>query len=236
MDKAKIDKALVFASRVGDCPNDYLLKEIAPHQDRLYGVAAVHPCLLYTKMSEIKNESKRISDWYSEGKFVACKFYTGYEHYFPGDKVIEEYLMNFEYVGCPAIFHSGDCLAGETKAKLKYAHPLHIDEVAVDFPNMNFIIAHMGFPWVKDAAQVCYKNPNVYADISGFVYGEFQTSDRDKFAKIMHDFVEICSKEKLMFGTDWPISNQESYIEAVNSVFYGQEKIMFKTAEKVFKL
>jgi predicted TIM-barrel fold metal-dependent hydrolase len=235
MDEVFIDKSLVFAGELNDAPNEWVLEQIAPHKDRLLGVAAAHP-MKYKRMSEVQDEVKRIVDWYGEGKIVACKFYTGYDHYYPQDKVIEEYLMELEDVGCPAIFHSGDCLSSVQCAKLKYAHPLHIDDVAVDYPKMNFIIAHMGFPWVRDTAEVCYKNSNVYADISGFVYGNFDYSSKKKFWKVMQDFVDISSYDKLLFGTDFPISNQKSYLDDTEYDTSRHYKKLSYNVAKVFKL
>lgn len=220
MDKSGIDKSLVFAGDLNDCPNEWMLEQIAPHRDRLLGVAAIHPMRLkfgkLAPMSELQDESKRLTDLYAAGKIVACKFYTGYDHYFPQDKCIEDFLMDLEDVGCPAIFHCGDCLNSVKKAKLKYAHPLGVDDVAVDYPDMNFIIAHMGYPWQRDAAEVCYKNDNVYSDISGYVYGEFSESDKIKFKQTISEFLSISSADKLLFGTDWPISNQKSYIKTLD--------------------
>jgi len=118
----------------------------------------------------------------------------------------------------PAIFHCGDCLNSVKHAKLKYAHPLLIDEPATDYDDVNFVIAHMGYPWHRDAAQVCYKNPNVYADISGFVYGEFDREDQLKFERTLKEFLDIAGTDKLLFGTDAPISNQASYVEALDWV------------------
>jgi len=80
MDKAGIDKSLVFAGRLNNLSNELLLKKIAPYKDRLYGVAAVHPNY-FNHMSEVKDESRSIVEWYNEGKIVACKFYTGYDHF-----------------------------------------------------------------------------------------------------------------------------------------------------------
>lgn len=122
------------------------------------------------------------------------------------------YLSQLEKIGCPIIFHCGDCLNTVKKAKLKYAHPLGVDDVAVDYPGSNYIIAHMGYPWHRDAAEVCYKNANVYADISGFVYGSFTDEDRTKWQKVIAEFTDIAPKDKLLFGSDWPISNQTSYM------------------------
>ena len=227
MDEAKIDKALVFAGDLNDCPNNYLLSELKPHRDRLLAVAAAHP-FKFEKMSDIQRDAGRLADLYQAADIVAVKFYTGYDHYYPGDKLVEDYLMDLEDVGCPAIFHSGDCLNSVKCAKLKYAHPLHIDEVAVDFPKMNFIIAHMAYPWVRDAAEVCYKNANVYSDMSGFVYDKFEGDDIRKFSNAINSFLDIAGNDKLLFGTDWPISNQSSYMETVQTLF---EQSMCPAAE-----
>jgi predicted TIM-barrel fold metal-dependent hydrolase len=249
MDKANIDKALVIAGPINDCPNEWMLEQIAPHRDRLLGVAATSPALYkvmndnYTSLNQgmdrsnavhyEQEELKKITDWYGESKIVACKFYTGYEHYYPSDVVL--YLNKLNELGCPAIFHSGDCLSSIKKAKLKYAHPLHLDEVAVDYPNINFVIAHMGYPWVKDTAEVCYKNSNVYSDISGFVYGDFTAHDSYNFKKSLMDFVSICPTKKLLFGTDYPVSNQDSYVRALDDMFYSVQGLTANT-QVAFKL
>jgi len=227
MDKSGIDKSLVFAGSLNDAPNKWLLQQIAAHKDRLYGVAAYRP-------DDVT--AQQLVDWYLDKKIVAVKFYTGYDHYYPYQ--ISYVLSELEKVGCPAIFHCGDCLNSVKKAKLKYAHPLGIDDVAVDFPKMNFIIAHIGFPWHRDAAEVCYKNDNVYADISGFVYGEFNGMDKIKFKKTINEFLDISSSGKLLFGTDFPISNQKSYLNAIDDC-YGEAltaQALTKNVKKVFKL
>lgn len=246
MDNAGIDKSFVFAGELNDCPNEWMLEQIAPYKDRLFGVAAASSGLYKVKSAYSqaetgqfvwygKDEIKKIIDWYGEKKIVAVKFYTGYDHYYPHEAML--YLSELNQLGCPAIFHSGDCLNSVKKAKLKYAHPLHIDEVAVDYPNMNFIIAHMGFPWVVDAAEVCYKNDNVYADLSGFVYGDFSKSDQAKFKKVVHQFTDIAGYDKLMFGTDFPISAQKSYIDTCNEIqFYNGYDYCGDIANKVFNM
>lgn len=253
MDEAGIDKSLVFAGELNDAPNEWVLEQIAPHKDRLLGVASVNPQWEAKYLSSIydterqaadKEAIKKIIDWYGEGKIVACKFYVGYDHYYPSDP--DNFLQALNDLGCPAIFHSGDCLNSVKCAKLKYAHPLHIDEVAVDYPKMNFIIAHMGFPYVRDAAEVCYKNDNVYTDISGFVYGKFEGKDSSKFNKAISEFLDIAGSSKLLFGTDFPIANQLSYIETLKSMadqendfyvkmIYSPEYMTYNT-KRVFNL
>ena len=65
-----------------------------------------------------------------------------------------------------------------------------MDQIAVDFREINFILAHVGSPWVDEALAVALKNPNVYVDISAwqkvardFPLGFAQTLS---MAKLMH--------------------------------------------------
>jgi len=240
MDKAGIDKSLVFASELADYPTYEMLKEIEPHRDRLFGVASWN--FRYTQALSgnygtwaLGNHQRDIlSKLYKAGHIVAVKFYTGYDHYMPGSDQVRYALDEFNRVGCPVIFHSGDCLNSAKCAKLKYAHPLHIDEIAVDYPNINIVIAHMGFPWHRDAAQVCYKNANVYADISGFVYGDFSGVALHKFSEVLQEFLDIAPPEKLLFGTDFPISNQKSYLNAAGMTLSPQA--LSENVKKAFEL
>lgn len=57
---------------------------------------------------------------------------------------------------------------------MRISHPPHVDDVAVDSPNLKAVICHVGNPWIRDCMEVVYRN--VYADISGLVLGDF--SDR----------------------------------------------------------
>ncbi len=47
-----------------------------------------------------------------------------------------------------------------------------VDDVAVDHPDVRFVLAHFGNPWLVDAAEVVYKNDNVWADLSGLIVGD----------------------------------------------------------------
>jgi uncharacterized protein len=44
--------------------------------------------------------------------------------------------------------------------RLKYSNPIHLDDVAADFPEMTIIIAHPSWPWQDEALSVCLHKPN----------------------------------------------------------------------------
>jgi predicted TIM-barrel fold metal-dependent hydrolase len=236
MDDAGIDASLVFAGNIYECSTQRLLASIAGHRDRLLPVGLVSP------LTAGANAVQDLKTQLQKRELVAVKFYPGYEHFFPTDHAVRPYLELLAQYGVPAIFHSGDCHSKVGGAKLKYAHPLHIDELAVDMPNLTIIMAHMGNPWTLDGAEVCYKNGNVYADCSGFISGEFTPRNRESFIRTVRDFMEyVEDSKKLLFGTDWPIvTSQQAYANAMRDALrdmIGTSDLVFSgNAIRVFNL
>jgi len=214
MDEAYIDTAMVFAATIAKFPTIALLGDIANHRDRLHAIAAVS-----ATMGDHRPELDIMDRWLADGSVRGIKFYTGYEHFYPSDERIRPYLELLVKHKRPAIFHSGDCYCKHPGAKLKYAHPLAVDDLAADMPDLSIIIAHMGSPWVLDCAQVVYKNKSVYADCSGFVYGDFGPRRKALFARLWQEFSDITEgSDKILFGTDWPISNMPSYVATIEEL------------------
>lgn len=181
---------------------------------------------------------REISEYLEAGMIKGLKLYPGYEPFYPNDnrlKVI--YDMASEY-GVPVMFHSGDTYA--PTGKIKYSHPIHIDDIAVDFPKLKIVICHVGNPWIKDCMEVVYKNKNVYTDFSGLVLGNFT----EKFERYMKSELEQMityagDPKYLLYGTDWPISNMNSYIKFVNQLDLPQDKkelILWKNAAELFSI
>ncbi|MBK8291241.1 MAG: amidohydrolase family protein [Flammeovirgaceae bacterium] len=181
---------------------------------------------------------REISQYLETGLIKGLKLYPGYELFYPHDnrmKVV--YDMAVEY-DVPVMFHSGDTYS--PKGKIKYSHPIHIDDVAVDFPDLKIVICHVGNPWIKDCMEVVYKNKNVFADFSGLVLGDFS----DKFEKYMKNELEEMityagNPRYLLYGTDWPISNMSSYLNFMKQLDLPEEKkelILWKNAAELFKI
>jgi hypothetical protein len=223
MRRARVDRAAVFAATINGLTTEHLLQEIAPHPKALFGIGTVSPTL-----KAFQPSLPRVERWLAKGDIRGIKFYTGYEHFYPNDRRLRPYMKLLEKHGRPAIFHMGDTYDAIGGAKLKFAHPLHIDDLASEMPNLKIVIAHLGSPWVIDAAQVCYKNKNVFADCSGFVYGSFNQTQRAHFAELWRKFDLITeSSGKILYGSDWPISDMRSYVSVV-------KKLAGRNAAKVF--
>ena len=184
------------------------------------------------------NELDEIREFIKEGKVVGLKLYPGYEPFYPSDDRLNPVYRLAAETGVPVMIHCGDTYT--PRGKVKFSHPLNVDEVAVDNPDVNFLICHLGNPWFRDTMEVVYKNANVYTDISGLVLGNFS----DRFEKFVHRqlqemLVYGAEPEKCLYGTDWPISSMDSYIDFMESLNIPQrekDKMMFENAIKLYKL
>lgn len=151
------------------------------------------------------------------GKYGCVKVYLGYIHQFASDPRYRRIYKLAETYDVPVVFHTGDTYS--TKGKLKYADPLTIDDIAVDYPNVKFVLAHIGNPWIQSAAEVAYKNPNVYLDGSALLIGDMDKLPREKVDEYVVKplawvFGYLEDPKKLMFGSDWPLNNIASYVKA----------------------
>lgn len=167
--------------------------------------------------TDTKVDVARIEAGLKSGKYGCIKIYLGYVHQWAYDKAYEPAYALAQKYNVPVVFHTGDTYS--TTGKLKYADPLTIDEVAVDHPKVTFVIAHAGNPWIESAAEVTYKNPNVYLDGSAFLVGDLSKKapgqvDTYLVKPVSWIFGYLEDPTKLMFGTDWPLTEMKPYVEA----------------------
>ncbi|RSK27312.1 amidohydrolase [Bacillus sp. HMF5848] len=175
-------------------------------------------------------------------KAVGFKIYLGYYPVYAYDEIYQPIYRLAAKYDVPVVFHTGDTYSD--RGLLKYSHPLTLDEVAVMNRDVNFVMAHLGDPWVLDGAEVVYKNPNMYADLSGLVVGTAQ--DIDKYVQsgsvrhLEHALAFCNHYEKLLFGTDWPLIPVDAYIDFIkklipteyhHAVFYHNAYTLFKKAQ-----
>ncbi|MDZ4675417.1 MAG: amidohydrolase family protein [Gemmatimonadota bacterium] len=174
----------------------------------------------------------------TEGRVRGLKLYPGYQPFYPADPHWAPAYAFAAQHGIPVMIHSGDTYSPQ--GKVKYSHPLHVDDVAVDFPDVQFLICHLGNPWIRDCMEVVYKNANVHTDISGLVLGDFS----DRFERYMRkQFQEMLlygvEPSKVLYGTDWPISSMESYLAFMQELAIPANErrgIMADNAIKLFGL
>jgi uncharacterized protein len=180
----------------------------------------------------------RLEDEVQKPNVVGIKIYLGYYPFFAYDDVYKPVYRLAAKYKLPVVFHTGDTYS--ERGYLKYSHPLAIDEVAVTNRDVNFMMAHFGDPWTITGAEIIYKNPNVFADLSGLIVG----TEKDLLSKsegrfldhLRHALVFADSYDKLLFGTDWPLIPIAPYIEFIKNLIPEEfhEQVFYETALKVF--
>ncbi|MCC7243092.1 MAG: amidohydrolase family protein [Acidobacteria bacterium] len=234
MRRNRIDAALVLTSYkvVPGRPSTRAVVEATRHIDNLHVVAG----LSWKNLTQADLDELRAL--LQQGAIKGVKLYPGYEPFYPADQKLAPAYTLAEEFDVPVMIHTGDTYA--PTGKVKYSHPLNIDEVAVDYPRVKFVICHLGNPWFRDCMEVVYKNDNVYADISGLVLGDFS----DRFEEYMRKQLQEMllwgmNPRKVLFGTDWPISTMESYLGFMDELKLpnkDKQLLLYENAAKLFKI
>ncbi len=174
-----------------------------------------------------------------DGLVKGVKLYPGYDHYPINDPSLETVFRIAAKHDVPVMIHTGDTYS--KTAKVRMAHPLLVDDVAVDYPDVKFVMCHLGNPWFQDAAEVLYKNDNVYADISGLTLGEF-TYDFERYVAMrLKDMITYMGDpgRQLMYGSDWPLVHMKPYVRLLGELDFTPEQLQnvaWRTAARLFQI
>jgi predicted TIM-barrel fold metal-dependent hydrolase len=234
MAEAGVDYALVLTS--------YLVTPHRPSTAEVVRAVERWPNLGVVAGISFQNYQERdlreLADFLRAGLVRGLKLYPGYEPFYPHDRRLQVVYDLAEEFDVPVMIHSGDTYS--PRGKLKYSHPLEIDEVAVDHPRVKLVICHLGNPWLVDCMEVVYKNRNVHADISGLVLGEFTDAFEDYMAEQIEDVILYAGEpDRFLFGTDWPICSMRSYVEFVRQLKLDplhRRAILYENARRLFRL
>ena len=110
-------------------------------------------------------------------------------------------------------------------------HPIHLDDVAIDFPDVPIIIAHPSWPWQDEALSVAMHKPNVYIDLSGW--------SPKYFPPQLVQYANTQLKNKILFGTDFPLITPERWMKDFESAGFKEEVkplILKENATRLLKL
>jgi predicted TIM-barrel fold metal-dependent hydrolase len=164
------------------------------------------------------------------------KFHPTVQEFFPNDRLAYPLYEVIAEAKLPALFHTGQTGVGAgTRGggglRLKYSNPLTLDDVAADFPDMPIILAHPAFPWQEEALSVATHKPQVYIDLSGW--------SPKYFPPILVQYANTLLKDKILFGSDYPVLSPEKWVEEFDKLPIKPEvrpKIMKENAARLLQL
>lgn len=147
--------------------------------------------------------------------FRGIKLYPTYQHFFPNDRVLYPMYEACREVGWPVMVHTGSSIF--PGAKIKYGDPVHLDDVAVDFPGLNILLVHggRGF-WYDRAAFLAKLHANIFIEVAGL--------PPQNLLKYFPDLPRL--GDKVVFGSDWPANpGIRANMEAVNELGLTPETV-----------
>jgi predicted TIM-barrel fold metal-dependent hydrolase len=202
---------------------------------RLRPVVTVEP----THGVEIVNEA--ITLWEEDPHIAGIKLFPGYLPFYPHDPRLAPVLEFAHRKDLPVLVHQGDTL--DRKGLVKFARPVELDEVAVRYSDVRFVLCHLGNPWVEEAAEVVYKNENVYADTSGLLAHPsapyFEKMVEQCRRRLYQAIVSIGSAERILYGSDWPLEElglAVALVDGLDLPLEDRERILGGNARRLFRL
>jgi len=153
--------------------------------------------------------AERLEYYVRECGARGLKLLPSYQFFYPNESRLYPLYAKAQDLNIPVIFHIGSSVFKGTR--LKYCHPLFLDDVAVDFPELKIVMAHSGRGfWYDECYFLSRLHKNVYMDITGLPP-----------KKLLSYFPELeKNAEKVIFGSDWPAipTGIKQNIEAIMSL------------------
>lgn len=169
-------------------PNEYVAEHVARAPHRLIFFASIDPA-----QPDFMQELERMhQDFACKG----VKISPIYQGVHPHDKRYYDIYRYCSRHGLPILTHMATTYS--SGVPLEWARPALMDQVAIEFPDLNIILAHLGHPWEGETIALIRKQPNLFADISALYYRPWQ------FYNSMRLAVEYKATARILFGSDYP--------------------------------
>lgn len=192
-------KALLSGMWVDD---DYVADYVSQHPDDLIGFLSVDP----TQEGWRADLERGHQDLGLRG-IKLLSMYAGNK---PSDPELDDLWVYATRHGLPVLLHTGTTFIAQ--APLECTLPRHLDTVAVRFPDVRIVMAHLSHPYGGECAAVIRKHPNVYADVSAIHYRPWQLYNALMLVQ------EYGVWSKLLFGTDYPFATVDNTLEGLRSL------------------
>ncbi|HYH28609.1 MAG TPA: amidohydrolase family protein [Actinomycetota bacterium] len=172
--------------------NDFMAALPERYPGVLMGFGSVDP-----HHDDAVQEVDRIADLGLKG----LKFHPTMQRFDPGDEAFYPIYERMQERGLIALFHTGTCgigagTPGASGTKIRYSHPGFLDSVGADFPGIDWIAAHFGWPWTAECLALALHKSNVWIELSGWAPGYLPPEVKREIGKRLN--------RQTLFGSDYP--------------------------------
>ncbi|WP_435361870.1 amidohydrolase family protein [Haloarchaeobius sp. DFWS5] len=227
MDDEGVDMVFIPALKFGnpdggmemDVPYEAVRDACEQYPDRLKGMAGINP-------REGMDGVRKLERYVEDHDFIAGHLEpygwdrpVNHRQYYP-------FYAKCAELGVPVVMQVGH---SAIQMPSKHGKPLLVDDIALDFPELDIVAAHTGWPWSKELEALAWKHPNVYIGTSGHLPRYWDDN--------LVAFLRSRGRDKMLFGTDYPVFDYPRGLEQVAELELDDEverKLLGGNAMRVF--
>jgi len=199
-----VDKSIVLGFKShyleAEIPNEYIAQYVRQQPDRLIGFIGIDPSRPKEAIDDLRRGHEQLG-------FKGVTIWPAAQDFHPASSAAMRVYAEISVLSLPVVIHQ-DVHAPES-AKMEFARPYLVDEVAREFPDLKIIISQLGYPWIDEAIVLLGKHRNVFADISGLVHHGW-TAYNALLAAYQANIMDA-----LLFGSNFPEAGAATCIEAL---------------------
>lgn len=229
MDRNGIDTVFVPALKFGnpdggmeiDVPHEMVREVADQYPDRIRGMAGINP-------REGMDGVARLAEYVTEHDFVAAILEP-----YGWDLPINHRKFYPFYAKCAELDVPVLMQVGHSAMRMpsKHGKPIHLDDLALDFPGVDFVGCHTGWPWSKELEAMAWKHPNVYMGATAHAPKYWEEN--------VKNFIATRGQDKVVFGTDYPVLDYPETLDQLDDLDLDpavERKLLFENARDLFDL
>jgi predicted TIM-barrel fold metal-dependent hydrolase len=229
LDEAGVEKVLIPSFKVTryrgemlqNCPTEEVAQVVSQAPDRLIGIVGINP---FRVMEAVRELEKGVKEYGFKGALIHPYGYgepLNHRMYYP----IYAKCCELDVPVMMQVGHSAERMPSIV------GHPIHIDDIALDFPELRIIGAHTGWPWTEVMIAMSWKHPNVYIGTTAHAPRYWEPT--------LVRFINTRGRDKVLFGTDYPVLLHKECLTQIADLALREEseaKLLQENAIRVFKL
>jgi predicted TIM-barrel fold metal-dependent hydrolase len=198
LDRSGVSKAVLIASVPGD--ESSVTAAVTQYPDRFHGYFMVNPMQTSPEMP--------VAAGLSSGALRGiCLFPSMHRFSVLDNRLTPLYEIAAAHPGSIVFVHCGALTIGVRKKlgltshfDMRYCNPLDLYAIAMQFPQLNFVVPHFGAGLFREALMLCDLCPNVYLDTSSS--NSWMKYEGLTLKTVFQRALQACGAGRLLFGSD----------------------------------
>ena len=154
---AQLDKAGIEWCLMDDPDNSKTHEFIKHAPEKLKGSVVINP---EKGLKGLEEMEKMVKEWGFKAIYATSFLWKIH----PSDRKFYPFYARASELDLPVFIYT--TMNYNTDLPMDIAHPVHIDKIAMDFPDLKIVASSGGWPWVPDLIGVARRHRNVYIDTS----------------------------------------------------------------------